>query len=177
MTTHPSPVAPTDEELRRLALKATPGPWSTEKPTRTPDGWPQGLIVAATARGQGVHANPPGGSFPEADRRFIAAANPARVLALLDELAKMREALRPFADFADVMEPGECHGKPWHSSVSVCDEADEMQAGLPDDTPIISAGSGWPKIPASYVTGLTLGDFRRAARAHLPQARAEEEGR
>lgn len=65
----------TEQELAEIearAAKATPGPWSTEKPPKDRDGWQLGTLVAAVARGQCVYAAPPGGSFPEADRRFIA---------------------------------------------------------------------------------------------------------
>ena len=61
-------------DTKALADAATPGLWTTEKPGTDTDGWSQGVLVAAVARGQCVYAHPPGGSFPEADRHFIAAA-------------------------------------------------------------------------------------------------------
>jgi len=39
---------------------------------RDAEGWPKGVFVAAAPGGMRIYANPPGGgSYPEADRRFI----------------------------------------------------------------------------------------------------------
>lgn len=43
-------------------------------------------------------------SLWEAKDSFIAAANPKKVLALLDRIAELERALRPFASFLDVLE-------------------------------------------------------------------------
>lgn len=80
-------------EWKTLADNATPGPWTTQKPALdAATGFAGGVIVAAVARGQGVYASPPGGSYPENDRRFIAAARTA-VPALLAEVERLREAI------------------------------------------------------------------------------------
>ena len=83
-----SDATPDDAELRRLAEAATPGPWSLT------DGDPAMIGQHWTIRRQGV----PGiliSGFTygwNGDAAYIAAANPAVVLALLDRLAHMTEA-------------------------------------------------------------------------------------
>lgn len=69
-------------ELRRLAQAATPGPWKVVKDHELP----------------GVHGGDVilGGSFydysvpDDEDEAFIAAANPATVIELLDEIERLR---------------------------------------------------------------------------------------
>ena len=90
-------------ELERLAKDATPGPWdwghemqpSSEEWTLNP-----GILIA-----EGTDGTPEGDSIDRANAAFIAAANPATVLALLSELSqskareeRMREALEFYAD-------------------------------------------------------------------------------
>lgn len=70
------------DRLEQLAKAATPGPWSTEKPPRNSDGWQQGVTIGAT-RGGMIYATPPGGQYPLADAKFIAAASPDVMLALI----------------------------------------------------------------------------------------------
>ena len=109
------------ELLRRLAENATPGPWTFEAPQRfevpierefcrcsgvgdeyefvseTADGhvhlWHESHIIYA---GENVVAGnydcEDGGILERRDRDYIAAANPATVLGLLDRLAHMTEA-------------------------------------------------------------------------------------
>lgn len=67
----------TAAELRALHKRATSDPWSTVRPSRDTDGWATGVIVAATAPRQCIYANPPGGTFPAADQKLIAAARNA----------------------------------------------------------------------------------------------------
>jgi len=91
-------------EALELADKATPGPWSTKKPSVGPEigdaMFLPGVMVAAVARGRGIYASPPGGSFPVADQAFIARARwslPALARALLAstaEVARLRALLR-----------------------------------------------------------------------------------
>jgi hypothetical protein len=89
------------EEWRALADAATPGPWTTQKPGMdSATGFAGGVIVAAVARGQGIYANPPGGSYPENDRRFIAAARTA-VPAQAAVIRRLRDLLRELADAAE----------------------------------------------------------------------------
>lgn len=68
-------------ELRRLAEGATPGPWEMSG---------GGEYIAPI----GILAFPDDGGVTSADARYIAAANPQTVLALLDEVERFREALR-----------------------------------------------------------------------------------
>jgi hypothetical protein len=81
---------------------ATGGPWTIEKPAKDQDGWSHGVIVAAVARGQGVYANPPGGSFPYSDQKFIARSRARWPAALLVVQAVMRQ--RHFAGDASLNE-------------------------------------------------------------------------
>ncbi|NHR05763.1 hypothetical protein HA052_11185 [Chromobacterium haemolyticum] len=76
-------------ELTSLARAATPGPWENQ----TSNGWRR---VGTTSASRGcidgdVVAN---GAASPADMSFIAAANPAMVLALIAELAQAHEARR-----------------------------------------------------------------------------------
>ena len=86
-------------ELRRLAEAATPGPWYLDGPWWYGDDDSAYCISTAEDAGRiAVTIAPPryifGGEreVRDANARFIAAANPAVVLALLDRLAHMREA-------------------------------------------------------------------------------------
>lgn len=97
-------------ELRKIAEAATPGPWTTTKPSDDPDSvFASGVIVAATAPRQGIYADPPGGSFPAADRTFIATFDPPTVLALLDLLSS---DARPAPMAEEVTPRGEPQGDP-----------------------------------------------------------------
>ena len=108
-------------ELRRLAEAATPGPWTFEAPVRseshierelcrcsavgdeyefvseTADGhvhlWREShIIYAGEEVVAGNYDYEDGGIIERRDRDYIAAANPAAVLGLLDRLAHMTEA-------------------------------------------------------------------------------------
>ena len=68
------------EKLRRLAKAATPGPWVADGLEGTLDSLSTGRRVAEVTM------------WPEVDAVFIAAANPATVLGLLDRLEHMTEA-------------------------------------------------------------------------------------
>lgn len=76
------------KRLRELAEAATPGPWGTEQGDL--EEWPSTVAIAVTGGRQKIYACPPGGTFPKADQEFIAAANPSTVLALLDEIERLR---------------------------------------------------------------------------------------
>lgn len=94
------------ERLRKLHADSTPGEWTTQKPgVDAATGFAKGIIVAAVGRGQAIYADPPGGSYPENDRRFIAGAHnllPAllsdhdRMVAVLRELLAADDALMAF---------------------------------------------------------------------------------
>lgn len=80
-------------ELRRLAEVATPGPWQasfdqSEVASPCGDG-SYDLVCAAIANGATDPKN----------AAFIAAANPAAILALLDCVASAEAALEPFSPF------------------------------------------------------------------------------
>lgn len=82
-------MTPTDRAaLRAAAEKATPGPWEMKRSFISPDIIsPVGLVVAVTI------ASDMKPSMDEANAAYIALANPAAVLALLDDVERMREAL------------------------------------------------------------------------------------
>ena len=97
MNTLPSDETPDVAELRRLAENATPGPWDYYRPHPNYRAYavdqvmPGGYLGEAVATTEDVYA--------EKNAAFIAAANPAVVLGLLDatdalraELAHMTEA-------------------------------------------------------------------------------------
>jgi hypothetical protein len=117
----------TDEKLTEIeqrAAKATPGPWTTAKPPADIDGWPTGSTIACVARGQCVYAYPPGGIFPENDRRFIAAAR-EDVPALCRQLREMREKLRELREtIADGS--AEVTGDLKNASAWFCSELDAL---------------------------------------------------
>ena len=87
------------EELERLARAATPGPWV----------WEHGELFNPEIREQHrrvIGSEPYEGQWIDdegPDAAFIAAANPATVLALLSANREMREALRPFSALADMV--------------------------------------------------------------------------
>lgn len=84
----------THDELRALASAATPGPWETG------DADPEGVIYVGARFQDEVYATADlnYASLADAkvveDARYIAAANPATVLALLDEVARLRAVAR-----------------------------------------------------------------------------------
>lgn len=85
--------APTDEELRKLAEAATPGEWKARAAygplnrVRASDG----MLLAELSNSDWPGEN------AEANTRFIAAANPAVILGLLDQLEAARGALKEVA--------------------------------------------------------------------------------
>jgi Ead/Ea22-like protein len=87
----------THDELRALALAATPGEWhvrGVSYPERAqPEIYADNRKVARINNSKTMPA-------PESDRNadYIAAANPATVLALLDDLSRIRAAARAFAE-------------------------------------------------------------------------------
>lgn len=92
-------------EMRARCEAATPGPWTDVRPGRDAEtGFSKGVIVAAVAPRQGIYADPPGGSYPAADQSFIAHAR-TDLPRLLDELERMREALREIAHECDPTDP------------------------------------------------------------------------
>ena len=82
-------------ELKRLAEAATPGPWK-----KTVDG------VMPEGRGFGIFGNF-GATDGEENRAFIAAANPAAVLALIAEVEALRADLEQVQYDANAWRNGE----------------------------------------------------------------------
>ena len=83
------------EHLRKVAEKATPGPWEKELYGRR-------YCVSRTDTRSNVCTSF-GSHQPAEDADFIATFNPATAIALLDELAALRkenEGLRAAAEFA-----------------------------------------------------------------------------
>lgn len=91
------------EDLKRLAEEATSGPWEAADVS----GW---MVLAGPLKenrpglvrgGRGTVVNVDDLDFDEdeqgANARFIAAANPAAVLALLERVRRLEEALRTIA--------------------------------------------------------------------------------
>ena len=74
------------KELRRLAKAATPGPWEWDDDDERP-GLRHGISFGGLLLRCGTWYGP-----DEKDASYIAAANPAAVLGLLDRLAHMTEA-------------------------------------------------------------------------------------
>ncbi|WP_225002151.1 ead/Ea22-like family protein [Pseudomonas aeruginosa] len=88
-------------ELRRLAKAATPGPWEYQATLKILAADMTSIVLIALS-----HANY---REDEANSRLIAAANPKTILALLDEIDRLkaenevlRGALKPFAEFERV---------------------------------------------------------------------------
>jgi len=87
-----------DAELKALAEKATPGRWrefilGNDKQANRVTVDDCHNLIAATAPGHQVRSNNSGGSYPSADLRYIAAANPQTVLALVSRIEKLRAGL------------------------------------------------------------------------------------
>ena len=79
-------------EWQAVCDAATEGPWSTDKPPKDRDGWAQGVVVAATERGQCVYCSGEHGVAPEANRKFIALARTV-VPHLIAEVRRLREPM------------------------------------------------------------------------------------
>jgi hypothetical protein len=93
-------MTPSRDELRKIAEAATPGPWKPEMRVsnfcRIVEVADPETCIAETGSWAPRH-------FDEmvANATFIAAANPAVVIELLDTIKTLREALEPFKKFAD----------------------------------------------------------------------------
>lgn len=88
-------------DLRRKAEAATPGPWETPSVNIGTEAAPEAVLGVVAPNGN-VLWDPQ--EMGEEDKAFIAAANPAVVLALLDQVAALhdrtatlKERLREFA--------------------------------------------------------------------------------
>ena len=117
------------EKLRRLAKAATPGPWYLDGPWWYGDDDSAYCISTAEDAGRiAVTISPPkyifGGAreIRDANARYIAAANPAVVLDLLDQLdaaearlAAMREIVRDVA--TDAGDDRGAYGETYHAGM------------------------------------------------------------
>lgn len=93
----------TDEDLAKLVKlekAATLGPWVVSRPEQKGEDWPNGVIVAATARGLGIYASGDTAVFPAADRDLIAAVRNAlpALLASVAAAQTLRDALETAAN-------------------------------------------------------------------------------
>lgn len=91
--------------LRALAEAATPGPWHSPGLGEVHDDANNCVIVDVCWRDTGADGKPEAlefsaGNGTQADADFIAAANPARVLLMLDAIDKAQEVVR--AGYSDV---------------------------------------------------------------------------
>lgn len=83
------------EELRRLANEATPGPWYLRTNRhRNTDGTAWGWLDTQQAGDQnppaGVNVTWSSGRKSDSNAMYLAAANPATILALLDDLERVK---------------------------------------------------------------------------------------
>lgn len=96
------PLPDAHAELRRLASKATPGPWEWSGRTVDEDGYvhiPEcSYLVGCIMLSDNYEGY-------QEDCDFMAAANPARILALLDEVANLRAALAQAAPASPASAP------------------------------------------------------------------------
>lgn len=85
------------DELKRLAEAATPGPWKVGT-----DGWPIGSFSTGNSNENGedyhvstygLRCDELGSGDAKTDATFIAAANPATILDLVEKLKACEEAL------------------------------------------------------------------------------------
>ena len=86
------------DELKALCERATPGPWMHTPGYYNDSGGQYDQIDSPVEIISGEWGGPSGDNAA-----FIAAANPATILALLSANRDMREALRPFSALADMV--------------------------------------------------------------------------
>lgn len=105
-------------ELRKVTEAATPGPWLSELGLIWGD-YPRAGFPVADTRGHDKYHRPALPGERDANAAHIAAFDPPTAIALLDEIdrqaqeiARLKEGLRPFAEYAERLEPREAGG--WH---------------------------------------------------------------
>lgn len=83
------------EAIRKRCEKATPGPWTTERPKKptNQDEFTKGVAICGFGGNTGVFADPPGGQFPWADAQFVAHAR-EDIPRLLDYIKELEERTR-----------------------------------------------------------------------------------
>ncbi len=86
----------TPEELKAIenrCNKATPGPWTTERPGVCPEtGFQKGITICNFGGRIGVFADPPGGSSPYNDSVFVAYAR-VDIPQLLEYIKKLEDQI------------------------------------------------------------------------------------
>ena len=97
------------QELRRLAEAATPGPWTATDYGSDCDKGPWWFIDTPAAQADIFDDGCPSQNHSEASRgerdmKFIAAANPATILALLDELERLERFKTAYMEWQDKTE-------------------------------------------------------------------------
>lgn len=132
-------------ELKRLAEEATPGPWGAGPQDEFGDFSvsPEGDCAVAAVIQNGWREP----AQTKANAAYIAAANPARVLHLIEENERLREAVKPFAAFAEF-------------EAAVLEQAPDARPA-PDD----SVFKHWDDAFDMKGPKLTYGDLRRARQA------------
>ena len=90
------------DELKALCERATPGPWMHTPGYYNDSGGQYDQIDSPVEIISGEWGGPSGDNAA-----FIAAANPATILALLSANREMREALEPFAKAAVLFDAGD----------------------------------------------------------------------
>ena len=112
----------TDKELRELAEKATPGPWYSQygeenTPAEEPPQWNGEMYITGipgTAQyDQSSYVATVGyNGSGEADAAYIAAANPSRIIELLDRVEKLENMVDKACSFlTKCHDCDECHRK------------------------------------------------------------------
>lgn len=138
-------------ELRRLAENATPGPWDYYRPHPNYRAYEVGQVMPAGYLGEAVAATED--VYAEKNAAFIAAANPAAVLGLLDD----NDALR--AELAHMTE----------ARNNARAEVERLTAIVNSD--VFEATRGGVRIPrfdVPYPGGSTTADFMRTMAKRLP---------
>lgn len=129
-------------EMRAVAERATPGPWVASRLTVDVEQQSTGLTLARCVPGRGKVATREDGI---ANATFIAAFNPAKVIALLDDRDALQAALK---EATGLLKP-------------LGDAAPEFEwARDPDAVFLWAQSSNIPSRPAKYVS------VRHAREAH-----------
>ena len=101
----------TPEELKAIenrCNKATPGPWTTDRPTKPsdPDEFSRWVAICGLGGRTGVFADPPGGQSPWNDAQFIAHAR-EDIPALLDYIKELEARISKKEEVHEDIQRGE----------------------------------------------------------------------
>ena len=161
-------------ELRRLAEAATPGPWRTEYLM----GAGNDLLTAIVAgRATPDDLRVIGSTLAERDGKFVAAANPSVVLALLDELdaltARLADSDAPHPDRPDCAIVG---GSGIRVTATDLETGESQSAVIDDNYALICAGNRYQSGIQYHANGtvtLTVSVRKRLAPVDAVLAAAE----